>query len=138
MNENTIPGDTIPGVLRTAATRFGDDAAYVEGERRVTFAELYDEVRAVARGYVAHGLGVGDRVVLWAPNSIDWVVAALAVTYAGGVLVPANSRYTGSEVADLVERTAAPIVVLEDGFLGRSQSRELETARDLDCLQEIV
>ena len=34
--------------------------------------------------------------MIWAPNSIDWAVAALAVTYAGGVLVPANSRYTGA------------------------------------------
>ncbi len=133
MNEKTIPG-----VLRAAATRFGDDPAYVDGQRRVSFAQLHDEVRAVARGYVAHGLAAGDRVVLWAPNSIEWVVAALAVTYAGGVLVPANSRYTGSEVADLVERTAAPVVVLEDGFLGRHQSQELAAVGGLDRLQHVV
>ena len=51
-------------------------------------------------------MGHGDRVVLWGPNSIDWAVAALAVSYVGGVLVPVNSRYVGPEVADVVERTA--------------------------------
>ncbi len=74
---------------------------------QVSYAELLDRVRGTARGYVAAGLEPGDRVVIWAPNSIEWAVAALAVTYAGGTLVPANSRYTAHEVADLVERTAA-------------------------------
>ena len=76
-------------------------------------------------GYRALGLGTGDRVVVWAPNSIDWAVAALAVSYAGGVLVPANSRYTGHEVADLVDRTGARLVVVADGFLGRTQIADL-------------
>ncbi|GAB2631389.1 FadD3 family acyl-CoA ligase [Nocardioides ginkgobilobae] len=133
-----ITEQTIPAVLRAAAARFGDHPAYVEGDRTLSHAALLDEVRAVARGLVAHGLGVGDRVVLWAPNSIDWAVTALAVTYAGGVLVPANSRYTGAEVADLVARTAAPVVVLADGFLGRSQRAELAAARGGDAPEAIV
>ena len=70
----------------------------------------------------------GDRVVLWGPNSIDWAVAALAVSYAGGVLVPVNSRYVGAEVADVVARTGAALVVVHDGFLGRDQVRELADA----------
>ena len=131
--------DTIPAVLRAAAARFGDHPAYVEGGRTVSYAALLEDVRAVARGLVAHGMGVGDRVVLWAPNSIEWAVTALAVTYAGGVLVPANSRYTGEEVAHLVERTAAPVAVVLDGFLGRNQSQELDRATlEVDTLQEII
>ena len=130
--------DTIPAALRAAAARFGDHPAYVEDGRVLTHAGLLDEVRAVARGLVALGVGVGDRVVVWAPNSTEWAVTALAVTYAGGVLVPANSRYTGGEVADLVERTAAPVVVLLDGFLGREQAHELRAARALPCLREVV
>ena len=129
---------TIPQLLRSAAEEYDDHTAYVQDGRRMSFSELHATVRGVARGLVAHGLAPRDRVVVWGPNSIDWVVAALAVTYAGGVLVPANSRYTGAEVADLVQRTGAPIVLLEDGFLGRNQIRELETAGELVCLQEIV
>lgn len=120
--------ETIPAVLRQAASTYADRVAYVEGERPLTYAQLLDEVRAVARGYVAHGLNPGGRVVVWAPNSIDWVVAALAVSYAGGVLVPANSRYTGHEVAELVERTRAHIAVVADGFLGRTQIADLRAA----------
>jgi len=129
---------TIPQLLGAAAEAYGDRTAYVQDGRRMTFSELHATVRGVARGLVAHGLAARDRVVIWGPNSIDWVVAALAVTYAGGVLVPANSRYTGAEVADLVQRTGTPIALVEDGFLGRNQVRELETAGELACLQEII
>ncbi|MGH3411885.1 MAG: FadD3 family acyl-CoA ligase [Marmoricola sp.] len=120
--------DTLPAALRAAAARYGDHPAYVEGERTVTFAQLLAWVRDLARGYVGHGLEPGDRVVVWAPNSIDWVVAALAASYAGGVLVPANSRYTGHEVADIVNRTRARLVVVADGFLDRTQAADLRAA----------
>src|SRR3954465_12800038 len=98
---------TLPGVLRAAADSFGDHPAYVEGERTVSFAGLLDQVRAVARGYVGLGLAPAGRGGVGAPNSIHRVVAPLAVSYAGGVLVPTNSRYTGHEVADIVDRTQA-------------------------------
>ena len=119
---------TLPHLLRAAADRFGDHAAYVEGDATLSYAGLLARVEATARSYVDRGVGRGDRIVLWGPNSTDWAVAALAVTYAGGVLVPVNSRYVGAEVADIVERTDARLVVLHDGFLGRDQVAELADA----------
>ena len=121
--------ETLPTLLRDAAERFGDHAAYVEGDRVVSYAEL---LRLVERTSAAYGVSPGDRVVLWGPNSIDWAVAALAVSYAGGVLVPVNSRYVGAEVADVVDRTSAAVVVVHDGFLGRDQVRELADAGVVD------
>jgi len=116
---------TLPAVVRAAASTFGTRTAYVEGPRTVTFAELLDAVRRTAAAYVSWGLAPGQRIGVWAPNSIDWVVAGLAVSYAGGTLVPLNSRYTAFEVADILDRTEAKIVVVSDGFLGRSQIEEL-------------
>jgi acyl-CoA synthetase (AMP-forming)/AMP-acid ligase II len=129
---------TVPAVLRAAAERFGDRAAYVEGGDSLSFTGLLERVRRTAAGYRARGLEPGGRVVVWAPNSIDWVVAALAVSYAGGTLVPANSRYTGHEVADLVDRTGAALVVVADGFLGRSQVQDLRAASDLPSVREVI
>ncbi len=82
-------------------------------------------VRHVAAFYRRRGLEPGGRVVIWAPNSLEWVVAGLAITYAGGTLVPANSRYTAHEVVDLVERTNATLVIVADGFLGKTQIADL-------------
>ena len=117
--------DTVPGLVRSAAEEYGDAPAYVMDGRRLTFAKLHDLVRGTAAVYRSHGVEPGGRVVLWAPNSIDWVVAGLAATYAGGTLVPANSRYTAHEVADIVERTHAALVIVADGFLGRTQLSDL-------------
>jgi len=123
-----ITEQTIPAVLRAAAARFGDHPAYVEGDRTVSYTELLQRVELVTERFVNNGACCGDRIVLWGPNSIDWAVAALSVTYAGAVLVPVNSRYVGQEVADVVERTSAAMVVVHDGFLGRDQLAELRDA----------
>jgi acyl-CoA synthetase (AMP-forming)/AMP-acid ligase II len=127
--------DTIPAILRAAAEKYGDRPAYVEGGRTVTYAALLDQVRELARRYVGHGLGPGERVVVWGPNSIEWVIAALATTYAGGTLIPVNSRYTGHEVADLVDRTGATMVLVADGFLGRNQFEELRAASEIPTVR---
>ena len=130
--------DTVPAVLRAAAQRYGAKPAYVEADRTLGFDELLDRVRDVARGYAAIGLRPGDRVCVWAPNSIEWVVAALAVTYAGGTLIPLNSRYTAHEAADIVERSSARLVVVADGFLGRSQIDDLRAAAALPEMLEVL
>ncbi|UDY25381.1 FadD3 family acyl-CoA ligase [Nocardioides sp. Kera G14] len=119
---------TIPAALEAAAQRFGSRPAYVEGGITTTYADLLARVREAARRYVALGVEPGDRIALWAPNSVDWVVAGLGISYAGGTLVPINSRYTGHEAADLVSRSAARVVVVDDGFLGRTQAADLEAA----------
>jgi HIP---CoA ligase len=123
-----LGSDTLPALLRSAADRFGGRLAYVGDGREIQYAELCDTVRATAAGYRARGLAPGGRVVVWAPNSVDWVVAALSVSFAGGVLVPVNSRYTGHEVAAIVQRTDAVLAVVADGFLGRTQIADLRTA----------
>jgi acyl-CoA synthetase (AMP-forming)/AMP-acid ligase II len=129
---------TIPAVLRAAAETYADRAAYVEADRTLSYRDLLQRVRETAAGYRSIGLTTGDRVVVWGPNSIEWAVAGLAVSYAGGVLVPANSRYTGHEVADIVERTEARLVIVADGFLGRTQVDDLRAASDLSSVLQVI
>ncbi|WP_281284300.1 FadD3 family acyl-CoA ligase [Nocardioides litoris] len=123
-----MTASTLPDLVREAAAAHADAPAYVEGDRTTTYAELHRLVESASMAYVTRGVCCGDKVVLWGPNSTDWAVAALAVSYAGGVLVPVNSRYVGAEVADVVERTGAAMVVVHDGFLGRDQVGELAAA----------
>ena len=130
--------ETLPVLLRDAAERFGDHPAYVEGSETLSYADLLVRVETVAASYVARGLEPGRAVAVWAPNSTTWGVAALAVTYAGGVLVPLNSRYTAHEVLDVLDRTDAALAVVADGFLGRTQLADLRAAGTTAALVDLA
>jgi acyl-CoA synthetase (AMP-forming)/AMP-acid ligase II len=116
---------SVPGVLRATASAHPARQALLDGEVSLSYADLHAEVRTTARALVGLGVERGDRVGIWAPNSWQWAVSALAITYVGAVLVPLNSRYTGHEVVDIARRTGTSALFVADGFLGRSQFDEL-------------
>src|SRR5690606_19656348 len=74
---------TIPNLARSAAERFGADEAIVDGDVRLTFADLWADARRAGRAFVAAGVEPGDRVAIWAPNVHEWVVALLGLQAAG-------------------------------------------------------
>ena len=90
---------TIPAMARERARRSAGEEAVVDGDRRVDFETLGARVDDAARALLASGVERGDRVAIWAPNSLEWIVAALGVTTAGGVLVPVNTRFRGAGAA---------------------------------------
>ncbi|OBF48436.1 3-((3aS,4S,7aS)-7a-methyl-1,5-dioxo-octahydro-1H-inden-4-yl)propanoate--CoA ligase FadD3 [Mycolicibacterium monacense] len=128
---------TIPAVLDRIAEQFSDHEAVVTDDRRLTYAQLRDEVRRAAAAMIDLGIAAGDRVAIWSPNTWHWVVAALATTYAGGVVVPLNTRYTASEASDILARTAAPLLITAGKFLGADRSADLDRSA-LPALRHVV
>ena len=128
---------TIPQVLDQIADEFADHDAVVADERRLTFAQLREEVRTAAAAMIDLGVAAGDRVAIWSPNTWHWVVACLATHYAGGVVVPLNTRYTASEAADVLARTGAPLLFAAGEFLGVDKPAELDRGA-LPDLRHIV
>ncbi|MEV0110208.1 FadD3 family acyl-CoA ligase [Nocardia sp. NPDC050799] len=110
--------ETIPRLALSAADRFGDAEAVVDGELRWSYRELVDRIRRAAGSFAESGIGTGDRVAVWAPNSAEWIVAALGVMTAGGVLVPVNTRFKAEEAADVIRRSGARALLVQKGFLG--------------------
>jgi len=108
---------TLPAMVRDAARRMGDADAVVDGDRRIGFRALADAIDQAARALLASGIERGDRVAVWAPNSLEWIVAALAATTAGGVLVPVNTRFRGTEAAFILARSRARALFTVRGFL---------------------
>ncbi|WP_433212432.1 FadD3 family acyl-CoA ligase [Microtetraspora malaysiensis] len=109
---------TIPSVLERAARDFPDVEAVVDGPDRVTYTRLRDRVGEAARAFVALGVERGDRIAIWAPNSLKWIVTALGALSAGAVVVPVNTRYKGEEARWLLQRSRARMLFAQDGFLG--------------------
>jgi HIP---CoA ligase len=110
--------ETIPQLVRSAADRFGDAEAVVDGPARLSFAELAGRVRVAAGAFAAAGVAKGDRVAIWAPNSAEWIIAAFGLVTAGGVLVPVNTRFKAAEAGDIIARSGAKAVLVQKGFLG--------------------
>jgi acyl-CoA synthetase (AMP-forming)/AMP-acid ligase II len=106
-------------MVLSAADRFGDAEAVVDGPLRLTFSELADRVRIAAGAFAGAGIDKGDRVALWAPNSAEWIIAAFGAVTAGGVLVPVNTRFKAEEAAAVILRSGAKILLVEQGFLGQ-------------------
>ncbi|MGJ3627894.1 AMP-binding protein [Sphingomonas sp. MMS24-JH45] len=125
---------TIPHLAVQAAARWPDGEAIVDGDRRISFAQLGSEMMDAAAAFVAAGLRVGDRVAIWAPNGADWIVACLGLQAAGGVLVPLNTRFKAAEAAYILRRAECAFVIAADNFLDARYADMVE-ALDLPTVQ---
>ncbi len=119
---------SIPRLVRTAAERHAEREAVVEGRTRVTYRELGERVERAAAACVAAGVEPGDRVAVWAPNSLDWIVSALGAVTSGAVLVPVNTRFKGAEAVQVLRRTRARLLFVTGTFLGTSYVAALRSA----------
>ena len=111
--------ETIPEMVLSAADRFGDAEAIVDGPLRLTFAQVVKRIHCAAGAFADLGVGKGERVAIWAPNSAEWIIAAFGLLTAGGVLVPVNTRFKTEEAGDIIGRSGAKAVLVQKGFLGQ-------------------
>src|SRR5437868_5002723 len=128
---------TVPSAAAAAASRFGERPAVVDGDTRLTYAELFEQSRRFGAALVASGIQPGDRVAVWAFNSAEWIIALLGLSQAGAVLVPVNTRWKGPEAADVLRRSRARLLVTVTGFLDTDYVAMLD-GQDLPDLTTIV
>lgn len=73
------------------------------GDRVITYAELESESNRLAHFLGSRGIGTGDHVGLYAKNSIEHVVALLAILKVRAVAINVNYRYVAGELEYLVD-----------------------------------
>ncbi len=83
-----LPEAGLVATLEATALRHPDRTALVDGDRRLSFDELWTAVRDRAAGLRAEGVGAGDLVTVELPRGADVVVAIFAVLAAGAAYVP--------------------------------------------------
>jgi long-chain acyl-CoA synthetase len=108
-----IPVTNVAELVRRRAGQVGAKVALVDGDHRVTWAELDQLVDAHARGLSAIALVAGHRVALSLSNSVEFVVSYLSVLRAGMVAVPFNPLSTTGEVARMLADSGARACVCE-------------------------
>jgi acyl-CoA synthetase (AMP-forming)/AMP-acid ligase II len=89
---------TVGALLRDRVERFGSLEMIVTAERRLTYADLDRESRAVAEQLVGAGVGKGARVGILCPNGVAWLVTWAAVTRIGALAVLLSTYSTGREL----------------------------------------
>ncbi|MGH9172241.1 MAG: class I adenylate-forming enzyme family protein [Acidimicrobiales bacterium] len=114
---------TCPPSLRTLLelSRGRGDATYlVYEDERLTFAEHYAEVVAVATALVEdYGVELGDRVAIAMRNYPEWVVGFWAAAAVGAVVVPLNAWWTGPELSYGLEDSGTKVAIVDGDRLGR-------------------
>ena len=109
---------TLPQVVSDAAAQYGSRVAIADGNVRLTYEQLDAARISAARAFIAAGLEKGERIAIWAPNIYQWIIAAIGAQSVGGVLVPLNTRYKGSEGAYIIRSSGAKMLFTVDEFLG--------------------
>ena len=135
---------TVGGLLREMAERSGQAEALVEvrqsGEigRRWTYGALLADSERLAVA-LASRFRPGERVVVWAPNSPEWVLMEYACALAGLVLVTANPAYQVRELRYVLEQSGAVALFLVEEFRGNPMAEiGAAAAEDLAAIREIV
>jgi long-chain acyl-CoA synthetase len=102
--------------LRMSAREVGAKPAIVHGDRSLTFSGLDAQAERLAGALIRRGIGKGDRVTLFMPNSIEFVVAFYAALRAGAVVNPINAQSKEREVRYQVEDSEAKAVLYHEAL----------------------
>jgi len=85
------------------------------GEESLTYAELRDAVARAGAAWRARGLREGERVLVFAPDCIAWVIAYLGTIWAGAVAVGLNSRLFERELSVVLSESGARFIWCTEG-----------------------
>jgi len=88
-----------------------DHFAVKDLDAELTYGELIGATRRLAAGLSARGVKEGDRVALLLPNSVDFVVAALASLWIGAIFVPLAVTDPDPRLNTIVSDCAAAVVI---------------------------
>jgi acyl-CoA synthetase (AMP-forming)/AMP-acid ligase II len=118
------PASTIPAVSVTEfalrhAVRLHDKVAFIEGVtgRTLTYGDLAHQIRSLAGGLAARGVGPGTTWAIMAPNQPEYAVVFHGIAYAGATVTTLNPAYGAKEVAFQLQDCEATVLVTVEAFL---------------------
>jgi len=134
-------GETIGDNLDRIARRFpGNDAVVaVHQGRRLTYAEFAAETDRLAKAFVAAGVEHGERVGIWSPNSLEWVLAQYATAKIGAILVNVNPAYRLSELEYALRQSGVGTLITLDRYKTSEYLAMVREVRaSLPALRQVV
>ena len=113
-----LSDDTIPALLSraVAANPEGEAVIFREQAIRWSWREFSDQVDRLAAGLLAQGIVRGDRVGIWSPNRVEWLVTQFATARIGAILVNINPAYRQAELEYALNKAGARMIITATRF----------------------
>ena len=124
MNEISIP-PLVPAATAGNLTNLIAERAWFEPERiimsrplgegwqPVTAREVEEEIRATAKGLIAAGVQIGDRVAIMARTRYEWTILDFATWFAGAVVVPIYDTSSAEQIDWILNDSHSVAIIVE-------------------------
>ncbi len=134
-----LRGQTIGEALAATVAEYGDREAVVSCHERIrlTYGTFADRIEHVALALLAADVNRGDRVGIWAPNCVDWLVVQYATARVGAILVNVNPSYRQHELDFVLGQSGQSLLLYAPGFKGVAY-RPLVEAADAPALRSAI
>jgi long-chain acyl-CoA synthetase len=128
MNEISVPA-IIPPAVAGNLTNLISERAWFEPERivasrplgdgwqPVTAKEFEEEIRSVAKGLIASGVKIGDRVAIMSRTRYEWTILDFAIWFAGAVPVPIYETSSAEQIDWILTDSGAVAIIVETSVL---------------------
>ncbi|EFA76449.1 4-coumarate-CoA ligase [Heterostelium album PN500] len=122
---------TVYELLLDTKDRFPERIAVVFSQQniRLTYTEFLREVEAMAAGLLAIGVKKGDRLGIWSPNRVEWLITQFSSALIGAILVNINPAYRLSELEYALNKVGCSTLVV---------ARSFKTSKYIEMLCELA
>ncbi|AVM54510.1 AMP-binding protein [Capnocytophaga sp. oral taxon 864] len=128
----SLIGKTIDQNLRKTVEKYPNKEALISVHQnyRVSYAEFYAQVTAVAKGLIALGVKQGDRVGIWSPNCYEWTLLQYATAKIGAIMVNINPAYRTSELIYVINQSGISYIFAAPQFKSSNYKKMIDDARE--------
>ena len=117
-SDKPLLGSTIGKFFDYAAGRYAEREAVVSIHQQVrfTYSELAERVNKLAKAFISAGFQKGDRIGIWSPNNVQWLITQYATAKAGLILVTINPAYRSHELAYVLRQSGCKGLILQNNL----------------------
>ena len=117
-SDKPLLGSTIGKFFDYAAGRYAEREAVVSIHQQVrfTYSELAERVNKLAKAFIGAGFQKGDRIGIWSPNNVQWLITQYATAKAGLILVTINPAYRSHELAYVLRQSGCKGLILQNNL----------------------
>ena len=117
-SDKPLLGSTIGEFFNYAVQHYSDREAIVSIHQqvRLTYWQLAERVDILAKAFIQADFKKGDRIGIWSPNNVEWLITQYATAKVGLILVTINPAYRSHELAYVLKQSGCKGLVLQNKF----------------------